>query len=428
MTARKPGILFLNGILPPPYGGIAHHMKTYLPLLVSEGYKVWTAMERFYAPHDFPDYQAQGVNVLIPRDPSNAGRPYYYSRRWKLYARYGRWMAQRYLQHRASYDRIEENLLSYLPEVDDLLSQHRDEIDIIHVFDRPWWQGWVGQILAEKYHKKLILSVFGEVLPHADPLQLFDATSEPYRTLSADVLRRCDRIASMTDSCAKRVEYLGLDASKVYPLYFVSGMEEFVEPPSVDLLAQYPQLNGKRLILFVGQLQPRKAPDVLLRAAPDVIRQHPDAHIVIVGADYGMRAELETLSQSLGISDHCLFTGAVSQETLRAFYHAAEMFTFTTISQIECLGLVFVQAMYARCPVIAANISGVPEVIHHNENGLLYEAGDVAALQGHILTLLGDKAISERLRAQAFVDVTRQFADEVLLDQIHALYTFNETQ
>ncbi|NWF68291.1 MAG: glycosyltransferase family 4 protein [Chloroflexi bacterium] len=424
---RKPGVLLINGVLPPPYGGIAQHMKTYLPLLAQQGYQVWTVMERFYAPHDYPEYQARGVQVLIPRDKENPGRPFYWQRRLGLYLRYGRWMARRYMQFRESYERVEQHLLAYLPETEALLRRHRRAIDIIHVFDRPWWQGWIGQILAEKYRKKLIISVFGEVLPHEDPLALFDATSEPFRRLATDVLQGCDRIASMTRSCAQRVRYLGLDPQKVYPLSFVSGMEEFVAPPDnlAAVFEQYPLLRGKRVVLFVGQLQARKGPDVLLRAAQRVLAQHDDVLLVIVGPDFGMRAELEQLAQTLAIAERCLFTGAVPQETLRALYHVAEMFVFTTVSPIECLGLVFVQAMYARCPVIAANISGVPEVIRPNENGLLYEPGDVAALRQRLLTLLADSALRERLRAQAFADVTRQFAPEVLLQQIDALYAFD---
>lgn len=431
MTTRKPGVLFLNGILPPPFGGIARHMRHLIPILAQQGYKVWTVMPREYSPYDFPELRVPGVKVMIPREPAETGRwTFYYPRLLKIYARYGKWIAHRFLRHRSSFERkrVQQTLLDYLPETDDLLRAHRDEIDIIQAFDRPWWQGWIGQILAEKYQKRLIITVFGEMVPHVDLVKQLDETSEPFRTFSADVMRRADRITSMTRYCAELVSYLGLDPKSVYPLSFVSGMEEFIETPEnlSALYAQYPTLLGKRIVLFVGQLQKRKAPDLLLCAGKAVLEHHPDVIFVIVGPDYGMRAELEILAQTLGIADHCLITGAVSQELLRAFYHAAEMFTFTTISQIECLGLVFVQAMYARCPVIAANISGVPEVIRHAENGLLFEPGDVAMLQQHLLTLLNDPPLRERLREQAFSDVTHQFADEVLLEQIRALYTFDE--
>jgi glycosyltransferase involved in cell wall biosynthesis len=335
-------------------------------------------------------------------------------------------MMRRYVHHRSSYRSVEEQLLSYLPETDDLLRWHQHEIDIIHVFDRPWRQGWIGQILAEKYRKRLIISVFGEVLPHDDPIELIDAASEPYRSLSQDVLQRADRLASMTRSCAERVALLSLNPSTVYPLYFVSGMEEFIEPPAIDLYPHFPELKGKRIVLFVGQLQPRKGPDVLLRAMPGVIERFPDVVVVIVGADYGMHADLEALAAYLGVETSCVFTGPVPQDTLKALYKAATVFAFTTVSQIECLGLVFVQAMYARCAVVASDISGVPEVIRHGENGLLYPPGDAAALQNHIITLLGDPTLRQHLSAQAFADVNHQFAPAGLRDQIAALYSFDD--
>ena len=85
-------------------------------------------------------------------------------------------------------------------------------------------------------------------------------------------------------------------------------------------------------------------------------------------------------AESLAVADAVEFVGAVSDEDLPAYYAAADVFVFPTMTTIECLGLTFVQAMFVGTPVIATRIAGAPEVIRDGDDGFLVEPGDAHAL------------------------------------------------
>ncbi|HMN27127.1 MAG TPA: glycosyltransferase family 4 protein [Caldilineaceae bacterium] len=416
MQEKRPGILVINGCLPPPYGGIARYLSRMLPMLSAQGYRVWAAMPRAYSNQRYDEVRRAGVEILIP--PGN---------RWPsllaLAGRYSPLLWERCVRYGLPCKEALFALNEWLPEVETLLAEHEAAIDVIHVYDAPWHQGWIGRALATKYHKRLVLTTYGEVVPHADPLQLIDGLSYRYRDFCRGIVQAADAIASMTAYCARQLDFLGIDPKRVLPQHHVVGMGDFQLPvDSAALVAKYPQLRNRRLILYAGQLLARKGPQLLLEAAPAVLHEHPDCCFAFVGPDLGLLAALQELAGRLGVQEQCLFTGAVSDEELRQFYGAAAVFVFTTVSKIECLGLTFVQAMVAGCPVVAADISGVPEVIRHGENGVLFTPGSSSELQERLLTLLGNQALADQLAAQASHDVAERFSETTALCQLEQIY------
>jgi len=422
--AKSPGVLILNGCLPPPYGGIAKYLSATLPMLAAKGFRIWAVMPRNYSENEYLEYRVKGINVFMPRGDRHMSFPQVVKLTVKLAVRYLPWLWRRCVRYRLPLREALRILHSWLPECDALLEEHGQDVDIIHVYDAPWAQGWIGQILAEKHSKILMMTTYGEVVPHNDPIQPIDELSYKYKDFCAEVISNCYRISSPTIYCASKLAFVGVNPQEVFLTCHVSGMDKFIHPlnSTVSLVEKYPVLEGKRLILFVGQMQKRKGPDLLLRVSGNILKEYPDCVFAFVGPDYGMLNELKEMAQQLGVSKSCLFTGGVPEEELYRFYHQAEMFVFTTISKIECLGLTFVQAMYAKCPVVASNISGVPEVIRHGENGLLFDPGDEEQMKQCILELSGDQTLRRRIAEQAFLDVTSQFQEQLSLEHVKKFY------
>lgn len=416
----KPGILVINGCLPPPYGGIAKFLSHMLPLLVAHGYPVWAAMPRHYSPHDYPAYQAQGVNIVIPRGQKKLT----VATAFKLAVQYAPALWERTVQYKLPLKEALVLLFRWLPELDDVLDKHGDQIDLIHVYDAPWAQGWIGKLLSEKYQKPWVLTTYGEVVPHRDPIQLIDELSEQYRPFCKKIVEQARVIGSMTAYCASKLAYIGVDPSRVLPTHHIVGMEAFIQRPALtdELTVKYPILQQKRIVLFVGQLLPRKGPDLLLRVIGDILIQHPDCFFVFIGPDLGFLPELKKMAAEYKVTNSCLFTGPLSDEEVTAFYWQSTLFVFPTVSPIECLGLTFVQAIYAHCPVVASDISGVPEIIRDGENGLLFAPGQPQQLYKAIIRLLDDRALAHRLAEQAFADITQNFCPESALKQIEVIY------
>jgi glycosyltransferase involved in cell wall biosynthesis len=101
------------------------------------------------------------------------------------------------------------------------------------------------------------------------------------------------------------------------------------------------------------------------------------------------------LAESLGLSQRVRFLGHVSQDALFHHYKNCEIFCLPSVQ--EGFGIVFLEAMVAGKPIVAANAAAVPEVVRHGINGLLVAPNDSSELAEALLTLLENRDLREHL-------------------------------
>jgi glycosyltransferase involved in cell wall biosynthesis len=268
-----------------------------------------------------------------------------------------------------------------------------------------------------------MISLFGDVLPHLDELTQFDSVSRPFVRTSRTVLRRADLVASMTEHCRRLVRHVDVLPDDVALVRVMGDMRPF--RPGIDgtALSRRHAPDGGPLILFVGHVRPRKGPQVLLDALPKIRDRHPGARAVIVGPDHGYADELRTIAATLGLAEAVDIVGVVDDEALPKYYAAADLFVFPTLTTIECLGLTFVQAMFAGVPVIATRIAGAPEVIRDGRDGFLVEPGNADALSDRAAELF-DLPPDERaaLGARGRERVLELFDQDAVLEDLFRAY------
>jgi glycosyltransferase involved in cell wall biosynthesis len=156
----------------------------------------------------------------------------------------------------------------------------------------------------------------------------------------------------------------------------------------------WPDGDGVRW-LAVGRLSRYKGFDVLLRALAEV----PDARLVIVGEGECAR-ELRAIAAEKGVAHRVRFAGALDDATLLAAYAGADAFVLPSLNRGEAFGLVLLEAMRARLPIVASAIqgSGIGEVVADGETGVLVPPGDATALAG-ALARMRDADLRARLGA-----------------------------
>ncbi|NEP77050.1 MAG: glycosyltransferase [Okeania sp. SIO3B3] len=144
---------------------------------------------------------------------------------------------------------------------------------------------------------------------------------------------------------------------KVNPMVLPLGI---VSPPSnVDgqrdaFFAQYPELNGKRLLLFISRIHPKKGCDLLLDAFAKVADSNPELHLVMAGPDQtGWVVKLQEQAQALGIADRVTWTGMITGDVKWGAFRAAEAFVLP--SHQENFGFVVVEAMACGTPVLISD-------------------------------------------------------------------------
>ena len=125
-----------------------------------------------------------------------------------------------------------------------------------------------------------------------------------------------------------------------------------------------------------------------------------DARLDIIGAG-PERPRLEQLVRELGLDGVVAFRGRVSEEELRRAYAGADAFVLPSVldarQDTEGLGVVLLEAMNYSVPVIASDIGGIPDIVEHEQTGLLVPPGDEVALAAALTRVLGDRALARRL-------------------------------
>lgn len=152
------------------------------------------------------------------------------------------------------------------------------------------------------------------------------------------------------------------------------------------------------VVLFVGSNMHRKGVPDLIKAAPGVIKGHPQAKFIVVGSDKSMD-QLKALCAKLKVSQNFEFVGWKSQQDLLGLYQQATVFVMPSLT--EALGVTFLEAMAAGVPVIGTNVGGIPEIIQNGSNGLLVPVESPDSIAEAINRLLADESLPKQLTENA---------------------------
>ena len=188
-----------------------------------------------------------------------------------------------------------------------------------------------------------------------------------------------------------------IDASRVHRIY--NGIQTVAPGDPTELAKafreRYDIPTGRRLVVQVSWLIPQKGIGDLLEAAAKVLAQRRDVHFAIVGEGAG-RVFYTAEARRMGIADHITFTGLVCNPFAEGVYAAADIVCQLSRWQ-EVFGCTITEAMALRRPLVATRVGGIPELVAEEETGLLAEKGDTDTIATHLLRLLDDPVLRERM-------------------------------
>ncbi len=192
-------------------------------------------------------------------------------------------------------------------------------------------------------------------------------------------------------------------------------------PPPVDTNHFKPvqsDLDLGRFVLYVGRLCPRKDLKTLINAFYRVQKKEKDLSLVLIGKGPEEK-RLKDLAKSLGISSKVLFLGKVDYGSLPEYYSSAELFVLT--SKQEGFGIVLAEALACGTPVVSTDCGG-PRDIVNDRTGILSKTGDPKSISDDILTIVGDRRFSRRVRTYGPSFVKRNFSSRVYCSRYLELY------
>jgi D-inositol-3-phosphate glycosyltransferase len=277
--------------------------------------------------------------------------------------------------------------------------------DLVH--SHYWLSGQVGWLAHDRWHVPLVHTMHTMARVKNAHLAEGDAPEPPGREIGeVQVVEAADRLIANTDR----------EAEELVQLYDADPGKVVVVPPGVDLdlfgpgdrraaraATGLPQ--DAKVLLFVGRIQPLKAPEVLVHAAAELLARHPDwvgeLVVAVLGGPSGSGLAhphgLEDLARDLGIAASVRFAPPVPREELAQWYRAADLVVVPSHS--ESFGLVAVEAQACGTPVVAADVGGLPTAV--GDAGVLVEGHDPRVWARRIEALLLDPARREELSARA---------------------------
>jgi D-inositol-3-phosphate glycosyltransferase len=273
--------------------------------------------------------------------------------------------------------------------------------DVIH--SHYWLSGQVGWLARMRWGVPLVHSAHTLAKVKNALLAEGDVPEPMARVIGEEqVVAEADRlIASTADEAADLIDLYGAAPDKVRTV-----------APGVDLAAFQPgsrQAARERLglrpdapvLLFVGRIQPLKAPDLLLRAAA-LLRDDQSLagppQVVVLGAPSGTGLAqpdwLGGIAGALGLGDTVRIVAPVSRATVADYYRAADITVVPSYN--ESFGLVALESQACGTPVVAASVGGLPTAVADGVSGVLVDGHD-AELWAKVL---GDLLRSPRALAQ----------------------------
>jgi glycosyltransferase involved in cell wall biosynthesis len=186
-----------------------------------------------------------------------------------------------------------------------------------------------------------------------------------------------------------------------------------------EFFGRFPELTGKKLVLFMGRIHPKKGCDLLIEAFAKVLRTQSDWHLVIAGPDQvGWREKLEEKAGQLGIGTRVTWTGMLGGKIKWGALRAAEIFVLP--SHQENFGIAVAEALAASVPVLISNKVNIWREIEIDQAGIISE--DTLEGTCNLLRSYQEMSVQKKnaMRSAATLCFERRFEIKKAAQTLHA--------
>jgi PEP-CTERM/exosortase A-associated glycosyltransferase len=238
------------------------------------------------------------------------------------------------------------------------------------------------------------------------------------RALETYALKQADAVTTICEGLRDDIVRRGIPSNKVTVIPNAVDVDKFVFGGTAnDALKNKLNLQGKRVLGFIGSFYAYEGIDVLLRALPRMLAGAPDLRILLVGGG-AQEANLRQLAQDLNITDKVIFTGRVPHEEVEQYYDLIDILVYPRLP-MRLTELVTplkpLEAMAQGRLLVASDVGGHRELIKDGETGLLFKSADPEALADKVFQLLNAQDLWPAMRAagRRFVETERNWANSV---------------
>ena len=290
--------------------------------------------------------------------------------------------------------------------------------------------GFLNALLKHKINKPFIQTVHGV---------LADEYIQATKTVSPSVKNKISnffmkRLGALEKQAAQKANLVvtisRYSVQKIVELYGVDENKIRIVPNGVDLQRFKPGTNcedakklvganNEHVVLFVGNLIPRKGLHFLVDAAKQVIKENKKTKFVVVG-DGPIKENIIVYSQQQGVFGNFVFLGKVSDSVLPQLYRYADLFVSPSVQEGQ--GITFLEAQASATPVVAFNVSAMSEVIKHKQTGFLVEPNS-QQLGNAVSELFANSPLREKMGKSGREFISNNFSWDVCAQKLFQVYS-----
>lgn len=163
---------------------------------------------------------------------------------------------------------------------------------------------------------------------------------------------------------------------------------------------------GEKIVFYVGRLVREKGVQVLLDAIPMVLARLRNTKFIIAGKGPHLN-ELQNQAARMGIAQRVYFTGYIDDYTRNSLYSWSDVAVFPSL--YEPFGIVALEAMAAKTPVVVSDTGGLSEIVMHSFDGLKAQPGNPRSLADMLITILENPQLAIQMQQNAYRKVKQQF-------------------
>ena len=291
------------------------------------------------------------------------------------------------------------------------------KVDVFHAHD--WLVANAGIGLKHVFRKPLLATMHSTEIGRRNGIH-FDYEKMIHET-EAWLTYEAWRVICCSDYMVSHVRWaFGLPADKLVMIPNGVNVDAYAKIGNDDLSSFRRKfaLPEEKIVLFVGRLVHEKGVHVLVNAVSKVLEK-VNAKFIIVGNGY-MKEQLSSIVKNMGYGHKVMFTGFVDDETLRRLQKCADVSVVPSL--FEPFGIVALEAMAAKSPVVVSDTGGLSEIVDHDVTGVKVYADNPDSLAWGIRKVLLDGAYANWIKTNAYKKVEEKYNWDKIAQHSRAVY------
>jgi glycosyltransferase involved in cell wall biosynthesis len=293
----------------------------------------------------------------------------------------------------------------------------RGKFDIIHAHGYRQPQSEIASRIGARLDVPTVLHVHGGFYTNSRLKQLlytlFDALARKRK------VNLFDHFIALSEGDRKHLLELNVDCASISIIRNAAENQAFEVIDATQFRDKH-DLNGKKVILYLGILHHYKRPELLIRALPSIIERVPEVFLLIVGPDAGELEKICELGKSLGVAMHYKWLGPLQGREKHEAFECSEFLALP--SDEDPYPLVLLEAMAHAKPVLTTSAVGQASVISASESGIIVSPGDLSGIVDGALRLLLEPVYGRIMGTKARRLAEQTFSVRAAVDEIEMLY------